>query len=809
MPSTQLSLLAPLRAAYEASRGVRTPEDLTAVLERVAELISEALGWGSVVINLHRRAWDDFEATVVHGCDESRAVLLGTTQTWTQWAPLFRERFECRGAHLVPAEAGEATDMVSFLPDLPASDAPGAWQPEDMLLVLMRGADGEATGILSVDEPRSGQRPDDDELDALVMVANVAGAALQQAREAAAQARNQSALRQLLAVSTSIADARSDTDVLDAVCAGIRDALGFERVIIELADGEGVLLPAASVGWETLPELPVPIERFAEIMRPEYDVHGCYLLDHADALRILDLPDAPYRSQRNGRGPWAWSRHWLCVPLRDPSGAISGFIWADEPADRLLPDTPRLQALRLFADQAQAALEAAHHYEEALHLAEHDALTGLPNRTVLLERLRHALLRTRRNDRTIAVLFVDLDRFKTVNDTHGHDAGDDVLRRIAARIDDGLRPGDTVARLGGDEFVVLCEDVRGQDEALEIARRVRARLAEPMVLGPQTIGLTASVGIALPTAGEDDAQSLLRFADVAMYRAKSAGRDAEAVASEDVRAGASVRAQLERALSGALERGEIHVHWQPIVSVESGRILRVEALMRWIHPVLGHVSPLEFISLAEDNGSIVTLGRWALEQACAQWSRWRAAFGAAAPAVAVNISPRQLRDTRLREQVAALVAEHAMPRGALTLEITEGVLLEASPAVIQTLSGVRELGCLIELDDFGTGYSSLSSLAEFNVDGLKIDRSFVADRGRSERAAAIAQAVLAMATALGMRATAEGVETDEQLAWLRSRGCPEAQGYLFSRPVEADELTTLLAGQAPAPPPAPAEASAP
>ena len=809
MSGNHLSLFAPLREAYEASRRVRTPEDLERVLEHVAALVRDTLGWDAVVMNVHRRAWDDFEAAVVLGSEESREVLLGTKQGWTQWAPLFRERFERRGAHLVAEEAGEELGVVSFVPDLGVLDGPDAWRPGDMLLVLMRGGDGEVTGILSVDEPRSRRRPTDDEIDALVAVANAAGAALQQAREASDDAQHQIALQQLLAVSTNIADARSDSDVLDAVCGGIRDALGFERIAIELADASGAIVPAAMVGWETLPDVPVSMADFAQILRPEYEEHGCYLVDHVDALRILGLPDAPYRSVRNGSGPWAWSRHWLCVPLRDPDGVVAGFIWADEPTDLLLPNTSRLQALRLFADQAQAALEAARHYEQTLHMAEHDGLTGLPNRRVLLERIRVALLRTERTDRTIAVLFVDVDRFKTINDTHGHDIGDVVLKTVAARVGENLRPADMVARLGGDEFVVLCEDIRGEEDALEVGRRIRARLAEPIQTGQVAINLTASVGVALPTHGDDDARSLLRYADVAMYRAKDSGRDAQEVASEDIRAGASSRTRVEQALSGALGRGEIALHWQPIVGVETERILRVEALMRWNHPGLGPVPPLEFIPLAEENGSIVELGRWALEQACEQWARWRGRFGDAAPAVAVNLSPRQLRDGLLCENVGALMRRHEMPTGALTLEITEGVLLDAGPSTIRALAALRELGCSIELDDFGTGHSSLSSLAEFSVDGLKIDRSFVSGRGGDSRSAAIAQAVLAMAAALGMRATAEGVETAEQLAWLRSRGCPEAQGYLFSRPLPSDGLSELLATPGPCRAASSAAASAP
>ncbi|MCW2968767.1 MAG: putative Diguanylate cyclase/phosphodiesterase [Solirubrobacteraceae bacterium] len=809
MSGSHLSLFAPLREAYEASHRVRGSDDLDEVLERVAGLVRERLGWGTVVLNVHRRAWDDFEAAVVVGNDAARDALLGTTQTWAQWAPMFRDRFERRGAHFISHEAELQSDLPSWQPGEATADGPDAWHPEDLLLVLMRGSDGEVTGVLSVDEPESGRRPSDDDLDALVAVANAAGAAIQQAYEAAKEAQHRVALEQLLAVSTRIADARSGTDVLEAVCAGIRDALGFQRVAIELAGDGGLMKAAAQVGWSEAPAVPIPIDHFARIFRPEYEEQGCYVIDHVDALRLLGLPDAPYESQLNGRGPWAWSRHWLCVPLRDPSGRPTGFIWADEPHDRLLPDTPRLQALRLFADQAQAALEAAQHYEMAVHMAEHDGLTGLPNRAVMLDRLRHALLRARRAHTTIAVLFVDLDRFKTINDTHGHEVGDEVLRTVAARIDAGLRPGDTVARLGGDEFVVLCEDVRGQEDAVEVARRIRARVSQPISVGTLMLTVTGSVGIALPRTSGDDPSSLLHFADVAMYRAKDSGRDGEAVASEAMRAGASARAQLERALGGALGRGEILLHYQPIVSTTTDRIVRAEALMRWVHPGLGYVSPLEFIPLAEENGCIVDLGRWALEEACAQWARWREQFGPDSPGIAVNLSPRQLKDGGLSDHVAGLIRRHRIPVGALSVEITEGVLLDANPNTVTSLAGLREHGCSIDLDDFGTGYSSLSSLEDFHVDGLKIDRRFVSGQRRDSRAGAIAEAVLAMATALGLRATGEGVESAEQLEWLRDRGCAEAQGFLFARPQPAEEFERLLVRPVAPVAEAPAAASAP
>jgi len=530
----------------------------------------------------------------------------------------------------------------------------------------------------------------------------------------------------------------------------------------------------------------------ALVLRPEYDAHGCFLLSHEDAERIVGMRESHYESRYNGVGPWAWHRHWLIVPLRDRDGRLIGQIWADEPRDRLLPSTSKLQALRLFADQAQAALEAARQYEETLHAAEHDGLTGLPNRRTLLGRLQAALLHARRGDRTVALLFVDLDRFKAINDTYGHECGDEVLRTVAERIGSVVRPGDTVARLGGDEFVVLCEDVVGEDAALEVSRRLRAALNAPIVLESESVSVTASIGVALPSGAGDTARALLRDADVAMYRAKEGGRDAERLASAAMRAGASARASLERALTGAMDRDEIRLHWQPIVSMASGYTQRAEALLRWDNPDLGSVSPMEFIPVAEETGLIVELGRWALAQACAQAAGWRAAHGERAPAVAVNLSPRQLRDPAIVGEVERLLAHHGLPRGAVWAEITEGALLDGGPVTAQVLEGLQTLGVSVELDDFGTGYSSLSSLERFRVDGLKIDRSFVSGEQRDGRGRAVVEALLMMARALGVRVTAEGIETAEQLAWLRQLGCDFGQGYLFARPGPPEAIERLF-----------------
>jgi diguanylate cyclase (GGDEF)-like protein len=794
------SPFARLRDAFAAACRVRTPRELDAALDGIARLIGETLGYRSVVINVHRPAWDDFIASTVYGSDEVRAALLGTTHSWIEWAPLLHERFNCRGAQIVLGEdSAEVADRVgtTYTPaGTGSSDDPNAYDPEDMYLVVMRDNDGDPIGILSVDEPMNGMRPSDDAIDGLVTVAGFAGLAIAQAQEAARVAGHRAALEHLLAVSSQIADARSADVVQRAVCNGIRDALGFERVASLLTESDGHLRAAATAGWD--PEDPALQISFTgkdleRLMQPEFEQQGCYLLEHEDAARILELgEDGSYRSRLNGNGPLAWARHWLVVPMRGLDGVLRGLIWADDPADRLMPPTSKLQALRLFADQALAALEAADHLERTQHLAEHDALTGLPNRTLLLERLRHALSRSLRSEKTIALLFLDLDRFKAINDTWGHEAGDHVLRTIAARIDESLRPFDTVARLGGDEFVVLCEDVEGEDAALEIAGRLRASLSRPIDVLGDYVSISASVGVALPNGLSEDAEELLHAADTAMYRAKRRGRGASEIASPALRAGAHARARVERSLRGAIARGEIHVFYQPIVDLKTGRVQRTEALLRWEHPTLGWISPMEFIPVAEESGQIIELGRHVLAAASRQHADWRDRLGDDAPGVSVNLSPRQLRDPDLVEVAGGMLARHRVAPGAVAFEITESVLLDGDPETRRTLQALRGLGAPLQLDDFGTGYSSLGYLRDFPVDGIKIDRAFVGQLHSDPADRAIVEAVVLMARALNLHVVAEGVERVEQRTLLEGLGISLVQGFLFSRPGPASAIEELL-----------------
>ncbi|HEY6759019.1 MAG TPA: GGDEF domain-containing protein [Baekduia sp.] len=545
---------ASLLAALTAARGVRSREDLGDAFERIAQAISDALGCRTVVLNLHRPAWDDFEVTTVRGPDEARRTLLGQASTWEQWAPYLANRFLRHGAHHVPAGAVAAADggLVLHRPGGPPSTAPDRWDPDDLLLAVMRRANGDVLGIVSVDEPLDGARPGDEDCDALVALAGIAGLAAERAVDCDRDTRHRAALERLADIGRPALAERTRDGVLNAVCSGIREALGFGRVAVMVAENGGLVRPAAAAGWTlhdpVFSHLALTLAQLEPLLSLVHERQGCYLLDREDAEAILGMDGGTiYRSRTNGHGPYAWQRHWLVAPLRDAAGDLRGVLWVDDPLDRLLPTREWLQLLRLFADQAALALAldagstgvgggaggaGGPGAGAGLVLgADLDALTGLATRGKLADRLRHALQRVKRADATVAVLFVDLDNFQHTNDTLGRAAGDELLRITGARIDEDLRPGDTVARFGGDEFVVLCEDVGSAEDAMDVAERLRALLSEPIPLATGVAQVTASIGVALPDRPDRSAEALLQAADRAMYEAKAAGRDAARLAT--------------------------------------------------------------------------------------------------------------------------------------------------------------------------------------------------------------------------------------------------------------------------------------
>jgi len=429
--------------------------------------------------------------------------------------------------------------------------------------------------------------------------------------------------------------------------------------------------------------------------------------------------------------------------------------------------------------------------ERLAFMAQHDPLTELPNRALLLDRLKQSLAGARWRERRVGVLFVDLDRFKTINDTLGHEVGDRLLQQLAERFQRSVRDGDTVARFGGDEFVILLDDVASEDDVAGVAQKVLQALAPPFRVDGQTLYVTASIGVSLfPNDGEN-ASTLLRNADIAMYRAKELGKNTYQFYSADMSSRAFERLTLESNLRRALEQGEFRLYYQPQVDVTTGAIVGVEALLRWQHPEFGLVMPNEFIPLLEETGLIVPTGAWILDTACAQLAAWHAQ-GWPRLRLAVNLSPRQFQTQNLTTVVKQAVDRLDGDPGRLELEITEGMLLRHVPITAETLEALHLLGVRMAIDDFGTGYSSLSYLRRLPIDTLKIDRMFVRDIPHDPDDSAITVAIIALVQSMKLEMIAEGVENTAQRDFLHARGCNVMQGFLFSRPLPAEEITRLL-----------------
>jgi diguanylate cyclase (GGDEF)-like protein/PAS domain S-box-containing protein len=428
----------------------------------------------------------------------------------------------------------------------------------------------------------------------------------------------------------------------------------------------------------------------------------------------------------------------------------------------------------------------------------YDPLTGLPNRALFVERLERAVARSQQLPAYLfAVLFLDLDRFKFVNDSLGHLAGDRLLIGFAQRIEGCVRPGDMIARFGGDEFAILIDGIMGPGDAAHVAERIQKALASPFNLGGHEVYSTGSIGIALSATGYERAEDLLRDADTAMYRAKACGRARFEVFDAAMRDRVTVFMQTENDLRRALERDELRVHYQPIVDLASGTILAMEALVRWQHPERGLLGPGEFVGVAEETGLIVPLGEWVLQHACRQASAWGDCFPGGEGAVCVNLSARQVTDPELVQRVRQALQSSGLPGQRLVLEITESAIMETAEAAVVGIGELKKLGIRLHLDDFGTGYSSLSYLHRFPIDALKIDRSFVTTMGESDEARAIVRSILGLARSLRMDVIAEGVETEEQVSLLLGLGCEHAQGLYFSGPLDPAAATAVLSSATP------------
>jgi diguanylate cyclase (GGDEF)-like protein len=524
-------VIASLRSLLEITKAVRSGADVDSVLDGIARVVAETLGFETVVLNVYRPEWDDFHVTTVHGAEAVREALLGSVYDWSSWTPLLDRKFSRAGAYFVPNDGFDWSADIGdrYVPtSVRAADGPDAWHPGDELFVPLEDSEGGILGIMSFGDPLDGRRPNDERLDIACALASHAALALEAAQENAEARRHQAGLEQLLRVSSSLPQTLSTEAMLTSVCEGVAEALGFSKVLIQLVDDHGLQLrPAAAAGLDEheVAGAILELEPISRLLEPEFDVAGCFLVPHERAVALVGETQVVYRSAMNGRGPNAWNHHWLVVPLYDADGAIRGVLWADEPHSRRLPSEAALQALRIFANHAMEALAVATQLEETRFLADHDPLTRLPNRRALLNEL--AETPGDRGMRPLALVFLDVDNFKDVNDEHGHGTGDRVLARFGALLAELVRSGDRAFRVGGDEFALLLHDA-GEREAREVVARIVDAMAAN--IDPLVRTLSASFGVA-PSRRSEQPHELLRVADEAMYAAKRAGTRIEVAAA--------------------------------------------------------------------------------------------------------------------------------------------------------------------------------------------------------------------------------------------------------------------------------------
>jgi len=501
---------------------VRAESDLPTVLSLIARTVADVLGFETVVLNLYRREWDDFCVSTVHGDKEVQRALLGSTYSWDEWTQLLDDRFLRGGAFFIKHGEFDWQNHVGdrYVPERVVSDDPEAWNPDDEVFVPLYGPGDELLGILSIGDPASGLRPSNEELGLLVGLAHYAAQALAAAQTAIVRERHRAALEELMHISSGLTQTLSTDSILQSVCDGISKALGFQKVCVDLLADDGVtLVTRAAAGWDgdRLLTENLSFAEIAPLFDSEYEVAGCFLVPNAIARQRVATSQVVYESELNGRGPHAWDHHWLVIPLQGPQEEIIGVIWVDEPEDRLQPSEERLQALRIFANQASSALTLATQFEQMRYLADHDPLTQLPNRRAFMRELQRTVAEAAEADTPLALVVLDLDGLKEVNDRHGHGTGDDCLVRVGRLLHTELRPRDQAFRIGGDEFAILLPNTTGPG-----AEEVTGRLVDWLERSSRSsiLRVEASFGIAVRSSAEETQEGLLRAADEAMYRAK-------------------------------------------------------------------------------------------------------------------------------------------------------------------------------------------------------------------------------------------------------------------------------------------------
>ncbi|WP_298039001.1 EAL domain-containing protein [uncultured Desulfuromonas sp.] len=568
-------------------------------------------------------------------------------------------------------------------------------------------------------------------------------------------------------------ESRKDKEFLQAVIDGVQDP------IMVIAPDFRVLLMNAAAAAHLPESTPSDGDLFCYQVS-HHSQHPCHGEAHPCPLDTV---------RKSGEAARVIHHHFLGDGERRIFEVEASPLWNDDGTLRGVIESSRDITERL---QVEALLEENDKWLQ--HLAFHDPLTGLPNRALLRDRLKQAMGKARRQERKVALLFLDLDRFKNINDSLGHPAGDRLLMKVAERLRGCVREADTVARQGGDEFLVVLEGVENAGGAAEVARKILRALAGEFVLEGHKLFITTSIGISLFPDDGESLDALLKNSDIAMYHAKAQGRNTYQFYAPTLNVRTEESLVMEASLRAGLEEDQFLLHYQPQHDLETGAIVGVEALLRWEHPTRGLVPPGDFIPLAEETGLIVPLGEWVLERACSQARAWQDA-GSPPVRMAVNISPRQFRGARFVERVERVLGQTGLDPELLELEITEGLLMEDVQGAIATLGALKAMGVHLSIDDFGTGYSSLSYLKRFPISKLKIDRSFVAEIAVNPDDAAIAASIIALARNLRLDVIAEGVETKEQVGVLLEKGCRQGQGFLFCRPLPAGEVAGLMTAE--------------